>query len=183
MNTVGIIETKHGKGSYIASNPLSKAFKNIFPPIVLSTDLESIKLLEARRFIEVGTTRLAANNIDARQLERLESYIESMEKATGNDDLEKFQKSDLKFHLGIAEGCDNEFLFGLLQGLRNLMEEQLSFVLNIPGRIESSLNYHKQILNGLQEGNPEKASEAVAEHIRNATQDIRESEKNELLSF
>lgn len=175
LKTVGLVETKHGKGSFITSNPSAEAFKNLIPPLVLSTPQDIGDLLEARRFIEIGTTRLAAENADEEHLEDLRKYVAEMREALKQDDHKTFLQCDLHFHLTIAEGSGNKILYELLTILRDFMAEELKVILEIPGRIESSVKFHEKVLHAIKNGNGRKAGKAMDEHIANAKKDLEES--------
>lgn len=177
LEVTGVIEIKHGKGSFISSNPSVKALKNLIPPLLLSINQGVIKLLEARRFVEIGTARLAAKNASPEQKEQLEDCIFRMEEAVAGEDFEAFQQADLEFHLTIAESSGNEVLARILDALRDLMVEQLNVILQVPGRIDSSLKYHRKVYKAIINGNGEKAGRAIDRHIRNAEEDFKKSEE------
>lgn len=177
LEVAGVIDIKHGKGSFISSNPSVKALKNLIPPLLLSINQGVIKLLEARRFVEIGTARLAAENAAQKHKEELKKCIKKMEQAIEGENTEDFQQADLDFHLTVAESSGNEVLARLLDALRNLMVEQLNVILQVPGRMESSLKYHRKVYEAIVNGDGEKAGKVIDSHISNAEEDFKKSEK------
>lgn len=180
LEVSGVIDIKHGKGSFVSSNPSVEALKNLIPPLLLSINQGVIKLLEARRFVEIGTARLAAKNASQEQKIFLKDCIDKMEKALQNEDFDSFQQADLDFHLKIAESSGNEVLARILDALRDLMVEQLNVILQVPGRMDSSLEYHKKVYKAVRNGDGEKAGQAIDKHISNAEEDFRKSDKEEV---
>jgi len=176
LETLGLIETKHGKGSFISSNPSLDAFKNFIPPLVLSNNQDIIELMEARRFVEIGTARLAADNAAEGDLRQLEDHMNEMKKGFQEDyDLETFLQHDLNFHLKIAESSGNEILYKLLQALKYAIEKELRVILEVPGLVEFSYNSHEKVLNAIKEADGERAGRKIDEHIVEATEMFKES--------
>ncbi len=177
LETVGLIEIKHGKGSFISSSPCLNAFQNFIPPLVISNNHDVLKLLEARRFVEIGTARLAAENTSVEDHERLRKYIGAMEGALDDENVDKFLQNDLNFHLKIAQASGNEILHKLLQALRVSMVKELNVIMKVPGMPEFSLHYHKKIFTAIEEEDEQKAGREMDEHLLNAKEMFEESVK------
>lgn len=184
LKVAGIVETKHGKGSFVIDDFPLTTLQNIVPSILLSADARVLELLEARRFVEIGTAKLAAKNASTLQCNKIRETVDRMEKVANSGDSDRFSEMDLNFHLEIAESCNNEVLYRILQILKDLMLEQLHVILKLPGRIESSIKLHNDICKAIESGDPKLAGRLMDNHLKNAEEDYQNNtgKVNEKLS-
>lgn len=130
------------------------------------------RLIEARRLIETGSARLAAERRTEDDLEALERYQLELEEATRVEDLEGFVKADLAFHRRVMEATGNPFIHVLFDPLHRALEEgrrQTSAVQEIR---EHAVLHHRAVLDAITAGDPELADLRMAEHMEQTREDL-----------
>jgi len=175
LQVAGIIEKQHGRGSYVNENFSLKILENIIPLILTTADAKILELLEARRFIEIGTAGMAAEKAVNDQCVEIRKLLDDMVQARESNEVEKFSELDLEFHLRIAELSENEVLYTLLRILKELIIEQLHVILEVPGRADMSLKMHKSICEAIENGDRQRAENLMSKHLRNAENDYEEN--------
>jgi GntR family transcriptional repressor for pyruvate dehydrogenase complex len=160
----GVLESFHGKGTYVLTNQLSliDTQKNA---ITAEDYLDVRKVLEFRRAIEPETCFLAAQRISDETLHMLEENYREMQVNIGNS--EKFVKHDLLFHLEIAKASENHLLYGALREVFDNTLRNLE-LLNVLYGYSDGLFYHKKILKALRAKDSVLARTVMSEHIQKA---------------
>jgi len=165
----GILESIHGKGTYVLTNQLSlvDSSKNA---ITAEDFLDVRKVLEFRRAIEPEICFLAAERISEDTLLMLEQSYHEMQANIGNS--EEFVKYDLMFHIEIAKASQNHLLLGALtevfdKTLRNLE------LLNVLYGYSDGILYHKKILKALRARDSILARSTMEEHIQKAIDSLK----------
>jgi len=168
LQTLGILVSRQGEGTFIGEVNLSTYLDNLFPMLVLSK--ENIKsLLEFREIIEVRSASLAALRRDEKDLENIKSTIEKMKEDKGN--LSKFAKDDLNFHFEVAKATKNIIIIKVNEIMKSVLREYMEKIVSIRGT-EAGLKYHPKIYSAIKLGNPENAAMLMREHIMSASKDI-----------
>ncbi len=176
----GVIETRHGKGSFVASmvpgarnldehSPLMHLFEG--HPRTL------FDLLEVREQLEGQAARLAAQRATSLDRHRITKAFRALE---GTDPLSN-ARLDHGFHLAIVEASHNPILVHVLSGLKNmmLMTVQAS-VANLNPREEMRKQIvcqHRQLCEAVVSGKPTSAQKAAMAHVRFVSDAMRDMEK------
>jgi DNA-binding GntR family transcriptional regulator len=134
---------------------------------VMSLELpEVLDILRAREVLEAGVTHLAAEQIEASQIDRLEECLHTMREALNIGEYEQYSATNKLFHQIIYEASGNETMPQLINGLRQrLARLQLRSIL-IPGRTEQSIGEHEAIFQALQTHDAMAADQAARAHMR-----------------
>ena len=157
----GLIQVRTGSGVYIThSKPeLSLADKGIGP----------FEVLELRRLVEPGACALAAERMNKTQLAKLKRIVAAMKKRGNRSSL---QKSDMEFHILIAESTENAALAATVNWLWELREHsELNRVFHariLEEGIYPNTDQHERILKALSKGDGEIAQQAMADHLDSA---------------
>lgn len=136
------------------------------------TEHEVRNLLAARRLIEPSLAALATERVTPAQIDRIASYNDELDRSrAGGDTFAGFRpywRADEAFHRSIAEAVDNESMLrmytsieGQAQRFRLLVHEQMSG--------EHTVAEHGAIVEALRSGSPDRASDAMTEHIDGIT--------------
>lgn len=163
MELSGVIEIRTGSGIYV----------NKQRPSLEATDkgVGPFEIMEIRYIIESEACALAAARITDAQIEKLKEVLIEMEEEEKQPDAS--EKADWKFHLLIAEACQNSAIYSVvswLWELRNQSELSTAFFEKIrKDGVHPSINDHRKIVEALEKRNPEKARMAMKFHIENAT--------------
>ncbi len=117
----------------------------------------------ARALLEVGLAREAARRIAPEDLAHLRQALAANEAAIG--DPERFQGTDLEFHLAIASSSRNPIFIAL----HNAMSEWLSEQRRVTSRggVQAGKVFleHKQIYDAIAAHDPPAAAAAMEEHL------------------
>lgn len=165
LSLMGILEMKPGQGTRIKSLSPSSLMHNLAPTLLMDRATVS-ELMDARLVVELGTVTLACKNADRSDLEEMERLIREMEGFLRTKDYARYSDLDLRFHFALARASGNKVLQRILEDIRGLLSQLLKeVVLYLPGMAEKGRNYHRQILRGLRNKDPESTQEAIRSHI------------------
>ncbi len=165
LEVLGLIDIKHGKGSYVSNSPYLKPIQEIVASKMLTADVGVEELLETRLYIERGTVKLAAKNADASAVKELSALVEKMDNVVRDGDIEEFSRLDMEFHLLLGRISKNTLMKRMLRTIRNLMRDQQEKVNRIDGVLKISQRHHRDISNAIKENNPELAEDCLTEHL------------------
>jgi len=121
--------------------------------------------LDVRGMIEPQSAALAVRALKPEDVAMLLQQLELLASHEGADLDERQWHFDDLLHETLAEKSGNPFLAKLIREMRRytkIFERQ-----TVPTRRKPGIDDHKRILDALATGRPEKAREAMAEHIRN----------------
>lgn len=176
----GVIETKHGKGSFVArivpigeddseDSPLLQMF-NGHPRTLYD-------LLEVREQLEGQATYLAATRATTLDLHRITKAYAALEQT---DPLTN-ARPDHNFHQAIVEASHNPVLVHVLNGLKNLMLLTVqASVANLNPREElrnKITRQHKRIYQAVMARKPEAAKRIAMAHVRFVSDSLRDIEQ------
>ena len=151
----GILDVKQGDGTYVRSQTrfsanMSKKYSEASP--------ENIR--EARYCIEVAIVRFAAMRRTEEDLERInEAFSRCRE---DNADVKESTRSDMDFHIAVAEACHNSILTDLYLSMYDYLEshiEEKSMETEFDAVRTGSL--HGKLLAAIRDKNPDGAEAAV----------------------
>lgn len=157
LQTMGIIEIRHGDGAYLIETPTNEMYSRM---VSLSlqmgkTDLEM--LFEARGIIETGFAFFAAERATDQQIVELFEILEAERAALQAGNRNETYKHDIAFHKKIAEIAYNEFLQQIVQSLYDALED----VLRVLPQTMEGWRWHYNVANEIRDRSPMKASEAM----------------------
>lgn len=174
LETLGIVEIRHGEGTFVSSNPDGFGNLNIYLSKI-SKESDPLDILEARKLIEVEIASLSAIERTEEDLKVMEEILDEMKMAIERG--EETLTIDLRFHLQIAESTHNPVLFSVMNHIGSLMRQNLWRVvkglsLTTPGRAEKYLEQHWLIYNAIKDRDPIKAKEFMLRHLESIEQDL-----------
>lgn len=121
--------------------------------------------LDVRMMIEPQAAALAVRSLSGDDIGTLRQELGLFAAHEGEGLDERHWRFDDLLHETIAEKSGNAFLAKLIREMRRytkIFERQ-----TVPPRLKPGIADHERILDALATGRPEKAREAMAEHIRN----------------
>ena len=126
---------------------------------------EVLDILIAREALEAEVASLAAERIEANQIQQLEACLDTMRDALGQGEYDLYSATNKRFHQIIYEASGNQTLPHLIILLRQrLVRLQLRAIL-IPGRTEKSVAEHEAIFQALQTQDAAAAERAARAHL------------------
>lgn len=170
LQLMGLIEFKHGKGTFVKTlqpqdymSPISA-----FLPIDKKTAFE---ILEARLYLEGSVAALAAEMSTDDDIQELEKSYKVMESVASKLDVDTYVELDLKFHMLVAQACKNRIMIQVVRIIRGLHYKQLKRVFNadmdqVKNIFEHGLKFHWEIIESLREHDAKKARKIMEDHIK-----------------
>lgn len=162
---VGAIEQRPGYGSVIKSLTPALFASHLATPLV-NDEQATRELLEARRFIEGGIAKLAAQNATESEVRKAGSLVRQMAEALEKGRREEYTELDTRIHYHLAVASHNKIMFHFFVTIRSLMEQFMAeaFWL-LPELLARSMQYHQRIFQGLRDRDDVAAAGAMTEHI------------------
>lgn len=175
----GIIETRHGQGSFVAS-VISEVSKNsVLDRLFQDHSRTLYDLLEVREQMEGQAAKLAAERGTKKDFYKITKAFKAMEAVESTDNAQQ----DYAFHLAIAEASHNPVLIHLLNSIKSVtLESVRASVDNLSHREQFRQQmdkHHKQIYNAIMSRHAQWAQKAAMAHIHHVRESLREIEKNE----
>jgi DNA-binding GntR family transcriptional regulator len=185
-----IVSSKHAPGELLAEPQLAASMK--VDPVTLR---EALRVLETEGFVtfrsdnevivskpsreeiedyyaiagalEGLAARLAVERARPGEVERLRELHQSLKEACQKRDVVRYYNANGEFHRMIADIARNERLYRLIEQLRQELQKTLTLSLRVPQRLDHSMREHDQILDAFVKKNPELAAAAMARHLNN----------------
>jgi GntR family transcriptional regulator, transcriptional repressor for pyruvate dehydrogenase complex len=154
-NALGLTETRTGRGTFVIADRVRSE------PVFGRYTVQALR--EARPHIEVPAAGLAALRRTDEQLERLRALVSGMDVV---NDPGEWVRLDGEFHLCIAQSSGNVVFASVVDDIRDALSEQSKMLNTLPHRKEASGAEHRAIVEAIAEGSPQRASAAMAEHLR-----------------
>jgi DNA-binding FadR family transcriptional regulator len=118
---------------------------------------------QARGMFEVGVARLAAETATPEDIARLEAALADNRAAL--DRGRGFDRTDVAFHLVLAEITRNPILTALHTGLTEWLTEQRTTSLKARGSAKAAYAAHEQIYRAIVARDPQAAADAMRAHL------------------
>jgi GntR family transcriptional repressor for pyruvate dehydrogenase complex len=162
LNSLGIIETRLGEGSFVKSSGV----ENVMSEAMLSGYLNKLdinEVLDYRVIIEPVITGLAVTRATDDEIDELKQIFQEMQEAI--NDIQEFAALDLTFHYKIAEITKNSLVETTFQALKDIMSATMEDTVK---KLDTKIGipYHRGIIAAFEERDAEKASDIMKEHIQ-----------------
>jgi GntR family transcriptional repressor for pyruvate dehydrogenase complex len=162
LETVGVVDIRHGSGVYVGKSPDSLLITN---PVFEATPTKKllVDLVSARIPIETQTAALAAINATAEHLDEMERLLAEAGRSFGDPSV--LNQVNLSFHRQIALASGNAVMLQILEVLSSLFRQEQRMILSIHGRSEDDHAEHLEICQALRAREPELASQRMRQHL------------------
>jgi DNA-binding GntR family transcriptional regulator len=151
LQAEGLLEAQQHRGAQVRS----------YTP----NELEEI--YDLRSILEGYAARRAATRVTARELARLQSSVERMEKLEPKD-LEHLVQQNGIFHDTILQAADSQRLMTMVTQTRALPLIYQSYAWYTSAQLSLSLEYHRRVLSALERRDAEQAEYDMRHHLFNA---------------
>lgn len=160
-----LIDHKQGKGTFVAV-PASKK-TNPFAETMSSNKISLYDLLEVRIGLECTAAAKAAKRADSSDINAIEHSIREMKEAIIANRFDS--KTDITFHMAIAYATKNPLHIQVMKffydNLSHGMGKELHFKYDTRGKTSVILNHHKEIAAAIKDKDPNRAYQAMHDHI------------------
>ena len=156
LESLGILETRRGSGTFIAKEPKRQMVDSLLFLLLLEDGTEE-QLIELRYVLETTFTRLAQQRMTPRDVADLERSIAELERATeaGNVDVEL----DIGFHRRVLEATENPFVVQVGASIYELFRESMGR--GVRSSPNTAIEHHRGILDALKSGDADQVDDAI----------------------
>ncbi|MBU1313325.1 MAG: FCD domain-containing protein [Alphaproteobacteria bacterium] len=168
LETLGLLKTEAGRGTYVAAAG-SRSESGHMAPWRYSDSYPAFDVFQTRILLEGEIARLSAGRLTQLQLDGMETATRTMEEAWAKQDLVSNVEADLLFHGTIVSACSNAMLKALYQTVRDQVTETQRQPIPItdPERMGQSIAEHRRIITALRANDGPAARHEMENHIRN----------------
>jgi DNA-binding FadR family transcriptional regulator len=161
LASLGIVETRHGEGTFVRELDGQVQFNALIPQLILE-DIDILHVLEYRRIVEKGAAALAAERATEQDLAEMQAVYDQMVQA--HDNAVEFARADLEFHLVLAKATGNPVIIKVNNILRSILEVSMENIVNKLG-MEDGLHYHRLIIEAIRARDTQAAESIMQEHV------------------
>lgn len=162
LDLVGLIEIRHGEGTFIRQDISRFVLKPLAWGILLD-QAKICELMEARRCVEGELAALAATRASSEEIVAIKRELLRMESSL--NDVEQYVAADLAFHLGVWAAAHNEVMSHILSGILDLLKQTIQRVVSVPGTMEVGLTYHRPIYEAVANHDSVLAATRMRNHL------------------
>ncbi|WP_251388399.1 GntR family transcriptional regulator [Mediterraneibacter agrestimuris] len=132
-------------------------------------------VLEVRRALEELAVQLACMRMTAEGIRQLKQAAAEFEKALGDEDITIVAEADVAFHDVVYLATDNERLISLLNNFREQMYRYRVEYLKKKECHEKLLAEHRDLIQAIENGDSERATEITSTHIGNQVEVVSDT--------
>jgi DNA-binding FadR family transcriptional regulator len=118
--------------------------------------------LDYRVAIETGAVVLAAERGSEQQFDRLEELVAKM--ADEIEDFGEYRRTDIRFHIGIAEAAHSPRLLSAMTDAQSQMSDLIALIAHPPEVLTASNEQHARLVKALRKGDVARAVRQMREH-------------------
>jgi GntR family transcriptional repressor for pyruvate dehydrogenase complex len=167
--SLGLLETRHGEGTFVCGYGV-EAFMNPLLPMLALSSTEIFDVLEYRRIMEKGTVALVAGKATPENIAALkESYAVMVEQQL---DIAGFAHADLEFHMTLARASGNPIILKVNSIIRDILSISMESIVRTLGT-RDGLDYHQRIIDAIEARDSRRAESIMEEHIVRTIQRLR----------
>ena len=132
------------------------------------------EVFEIRRIIEGYIIKKIATRLTGADIKEIDRNISNQEKMFRKTERVAFIEYDKQFHLYMASKIGNQQIESILDNLRDQMHLMGIRAVEDDSRMKQVIEEHRAIFYGLKERNPQKAFNALINHLENTEKTIAE---------
>ena len=177
LQAAGLVETRHGIGTFVLDTPSASGFR--IDPATIVTLRDVLAILELRISLEVESAGMAAARRTDVQLKAIREALDAINESAAH--ASDAVSSDFQFHLRIAEATGNRYFTDILSHLgtsiiprtrvnsASLARDDQSHYM---ARLERE---HEQIFEAIARQDAEAARAAMRLHLTNSRERLRQA--------
>jgi GntR family transcriptional repressor for pyruvate dehydrogenase complex len=180
LATVGVVESRRGAGTFVASGP---PILDVNPLSIFSAlhGIPQDELFETRRVIEIDLAGLAAERVRGEELAIISEEV--MEMFASLDDVHRFLLHDIRFHRAVAAAARNPLLAAVMEMVADLFYDQRKKTVEGWRDAPEAAAQHRRIYLAIRAGDVERARKEMDTHLRWAQKaqemDVKGSDRGE----
>ena len=162
LAAIGILQTRHGAGTFITDGPPTLGTE----PLSFLAALHGFtqdEMYEARRALEVGVAGLAAERATDDQIATIAEEVTSL--FASLDEPQSFLRHDIRFHRAVAAASGNPILASLVEMVSTIFYEHRRKKVEEAGDLKDSAQMHRAIYHAIRARDAKRARAAMNEHL------------------
>ncbi len=163
LETVGLVECRHGLGTFV-KEPSRERLQSFLVPHILIDQEKLQKLFEVREILEVEAAARAAQRADTGKIGLMRRWVEELETQVARDNVNGIVTADIEFHRQIIIATGNEMLVDLHDNLANLLRAARRGII-VPEMMSEMITSHRAILSAIEAADSQAARQAMQEHL------------------
>ncbi len=133
--------------------------------VIAMTDADAEQLFPVMALLEGRCAHEAAMRASDDALLHLQRLHDQLERTAAVHDLDGYYRVNHEFHSAVQSMAANRWLDRVSADLRRFMRLWRGRQLKLPGRIEASIQEHRDLLAAIVERDPARAERAMHEHL------------------
>jgi len=159
--SLGLLETRHGGGTYVREYT-GEIFLNPLLPVLVLDKPDILHVLEFRKIMEKGVVSLVVKRAGSAEIEELESAYQAMVEHKNNS--RAFAEADLSFHLVAAKATGNPVIMKVNTVITDILKVSMYGIVDSLGTWDG-LHYHRKILDAIKARDGALAETLMEKHI------------------
>ncbi len=162
LSLMKVVDIRQGTGTWVTSLEPRQLISHL--DFAFSSDETALaKVFEARRVVESGNVRLAAQRVSEADLARLGDLLGQLQAAV--DDPLRFSEADIAFHDALCATADNFMLAQFMTIIDTLGKVSRQRTGGRRTVREATADDHRRILDALRAHDPDAAERAMRGHL------------------
>lgn len=170
LELLGYVEVRQGDGSFIR-RPDGKALSQPFQGLLSGQPHLARDLMEFRTLLEPQIAALAAQRCTPQAAQEFNHLLERQHRLV--EDGKRLSAEDVDFHELVARVAGNLTVLHVIGTLQHLLQNLRDQSL-IAGRPGLAIEQHSSIAEAIMTGQPERARDAMLEHLGSVNESIKE---------
>ncbi len=162
LQLMGLVEPRQGEGTVVRDLSPEAVVHPLASLLVRSRALLT-DLLDVRKMIEPHLAARAAQHATEEEIRRLQTILDRQRAKAEQGELAV--EEDSEFHYTIATAARNQVILRILDVLMDLLRTSRERSLQVPGRLQKSLEGHGRILAAIRRRDPAAAEAAMRRHL------------------
>lgn len=169
LEELKLIERRVGSGTFVR-------YRMTADDVEIAHITSPLELIDVRLGIEPQIARLAVANASARDINRLEKSLLTLERSTETNDPESFTSADEIFHLTLAECTGNALMLWVYRHINDVRSHRqwsaMKDKILKPSRVRKYNQQHRQLYEAIAQRDAESATNLTFAHLELARQDL-----------
>jgi GntR family transcriptional repressor for pyruvate dehydrogenase complex len=163
LELMGLVRSRQGEGTIVQDLSATSLVAPLSAALVPKRELLA-EMLEIRRIVEPAFAARAATHATDEEIASLEGVLRRQREKSRRR--ESTIEEDSEFHYLVAMASGNSVANRVVDVLMDLMRDSRERSLQVPGRLERSLEGHTRILRAIRNRSPKAAENAMRRHLK-----------------
>jgi GntR family transcriptional repressor for pyruvate dehydrogenase complex len=175
LSAMGVLESRHGSGTYMSSGPPVE--NQLLRLLAALHGFSPEAMFEARGILEVSLAGLAAERATDEHLALIAEAV--ADTYASLDDPKAYLHYDMQFHRAVALASGNPIVATLMDMVTAALYEMKVETIEHATHMEESAAMHRKIFQAIRARKPDAAREAMRKHLELAQRDFASEEAAE----